>query len=604
MNKYIFYIISLFAIFTACNDEFMDRFPQTSITAEGFFNTPEDLKTYAIGLYDDNLLYVRNNYENEPFSDNISHRKIASDEYAMLAGTYSAAVASGWNDWSTLRRINFFLVNAGKATGNQTEINHWIGLVRYFRAVYYIDKIQQYSDVPWYNTPLATNDEEELYKPSDPRTLVADSIVADLEFAVANMKADVGNRTAINKYGAQFLLSRFCLYEGTFRKYHAELNLQNTANAFLEKAATTAEGIINSNVYSITGKGSAGFTALFTSGDLTGNSEIILMGEYTQGLSDGNSSFHHLYGDYALSRSLMESFLMKDGSRFTEQPGYNKKEYKDVFVDRDPRFEATFVPPGFRKPGSSDAYQMSLHLNVGGYEGIKYYPRTKELLGAESWRTCYNDLPIYRYAEVLLSYAEAKAELGTLTQDDLDKTVNKIRARVDMPSLNLASANANIDPILSKQYPNVSGNNTGVILEIRRERRVELALEGQRLQDINRWFVGELLAQAPQGIYIPKLGAYDTTGDGTPDFAILASAGSEGPIADLPDDVKASINKIYLDEQAGTFYLSEGTSGYIMFTSDRDNPRQWVSPKYYYRPIPSYALVLNPNLKQVFGWDN
>jgi len=601
MNKYIFYITSSLAVLTACNDEFMERFPQTSITAEGFFNTPEDLKTYAVGLYTDGQLYIRNNYENEPFSDNISHRKIASDEYTMLAGTYSAAVASGWDDWSTLRRINFFLVNCGKATGTQSELNHWIGLVRYFRAVYYINKIQLYSNVPWYNKPLSTTDED-LYKPSDPRSLVADSIVADLEFAAANMKADIGNRTAISKYGAQFLLARFCLYEGTMRKYHSELNLSGSANGFLEKAASVSESIMNANVFSITGKGSDGFTALFTSDDLSGNGEIILMGAYTQGLSDGNSSFHHLYGDYALSRSLMETFLMKDGSRFTDQPGYDKKEYKEVFVNRDPRFEATFVPPGFRKPGSAEPYQMSLHLNVGGYEGIKYYPRTKELLGAESWRTCYNDLPLYRYAEVLLTYAEAKAELGTLTQDDLDKSVNKLRARVDMPNLNMATANSNIDPVLEAQYTAVSGANKGVILEIRRERRVELALEGQRLQDLNRWFAGELLAKAPQGIYIPKLGAYDTTGDGIPDFAILATAGSEEPIADVPADQRGNLNKIYLDEQAGTFYLSEGNSGYIMFTSDRDTPRSWKSPQYYYRPIPSYAQTLNPALQQVFGW--
>ena len=210
-------------------------------------------------------------------------------------------------------------------------------------------------------------------------------------------------------------------------------------------------------------------------------------------------------------------------------------------------------------------------------------------------------MPLYRYGEVLLGYAEAKAELGTLTQDDLDKSVNLLRARVGMPSLNLAAANANVDPALAAQYPNVSVNYRGAILEIRRERRVELALEGQRLQDLNRWYAGELIAQAPQGMYIPGLGAYDLNGDNNPDIAILENPDDLTPIADLPADRQQSIAKYYLSEE-GEFFLSEGTSGFMMFTTDRDMPRRWESPKFYYRPIPVAQQVMNPALEQVFGW--
>lgn len=604
MKKYISIIclICASATFNSCNDEFMDKFPKTEITAEGFFNTPEDLKTYVVGLYSDGMLYLRNNYDEESFTDNMGHRKATNDGLNMLRGMYNYKTAGGWSNWSTLRRINFFLVNAGKATGDQTELNHWIGLGRYFRAVYYISYLQQYSDVPWYNKPLATTDEDLLYKPRDPRALVADSIVADLEFAVANMKPDLYGRTGVNKYGAQFLLTRFCLFEGTFRKYHSELGLQSSADAFLQKAVANAEAIMNSKVYSVTGKGEAGYSALFTSASLDGNAEIILMGEYTLGLSEGNSTFYDLYGDYGLSRSLMESYLMSDGSRFTDQKDYDKKEYKDVFVDRDPRFKATFCYPGFAKPGSSTAYPTYLHILCGGYESIKWYPRTKETLGQETWRACYTDLPIYRYGEVLLAYAEAKAELGSLTQDDLDKSVNLLRTRVNMPSISLATANSNIDPILEKQYPNVGGGNKGVILELRRERRVELALEGQRQWDIHRWCVGELLAERPEGIYIPALGAYDTTGDNVPDFAFLKNKDDESPIAGLSDDLKKSITKIYLDEVKGEYYLENGDHGHIWFTSD-DNRGKWVNPTYYYRPIPQSAITLNENLTQIFGWD-
>ncbi|MDR3194108.1 MAG: RagB/SusD family nutrient uptake outer membrane protein [Tannerella sp.] len=598
---YIFCLTGALAGWTACNDDFLEKFPETDITAEGFFKTPKDLETYVNGFYNESVLYPRNTYDNEPFSDNVAHlNDMGSSEYAMLKGNFSKEVATGWDkgDWARLRSINFMLVNSVRATGNEDDIRHWIGTARYFRAMYYIDKITRYSNVPWYNKPLETTDPD-VYKPSDPRALVADSIKADLEYASAYIKEDIGNRTAINRFAALTLLTRFCLYEGTYRKYHAELNLAASANAFLERAVTAAEQVMSSGQFSISGSGRAGFTALFTSADLSANPEIILMAQYELGKGDGNSSFHNLYGDYALSRSLMETFLMANGERFTEQPDYSRKAFKDVFVNRDPRIYETFATPGFKKVIDNNPYVVV--IKHGGYEPVKYYPRDAASLGSNTWRMCWTDLPLYRYAEVLLSHAEAKAELGTLTQEDLNRSINLLRSRVNMPELNLDAANANADPVLAAQYPNVSGGNRGVILEIRRERRVELALEGQRLQDINRWCVGELIAQAPQGMYIPGLGAYDLNGDNNPDLAILASPGDLGPISDLPADQQAAITKYYLSEE-GEFYLSEGTSGFMMFTTDREMPRRWENPKFYYRPIPVTQQVMNPALEQVFGW--
>jgi hypothetical protein len=600
MKKYVYIcLIGACAAWTGCNDSFLEKFPETQITAEGYFKTAKDLETYVYGFYNVSLLYPRNTQDNEPFSDNIAHlNDMGSSEYAMLKGNFSKEVATGWDDWENLRSINFFLVNADRATGNGEDLRHWIGIGRYFRAVFYIDKITKYSNVPWYSKPMETNDPD-LYKPSDPRALVADSILADLEYASANIKTDLGNRTIISRYAALALLTRFCLYEGTYRKYHAELNLASSADAFLERAAAAAEQVMAGGVFSVSGAGRSGFSALFTSADLSGNPEIILMAQYEQGKGEGNSAFHSLYGDYALSRSLMESFLMADGSRFTDQPDYDKKPFSEVFASRDPRIYETFATPGFKKP--IDASPYTVVIKHGGYEPVKYYPRDAATLGGNMWRQCWTDLPLYRYGEVLLGYAEAKAELGTLTQDDLDKSVNLLRARVGMPSLNMAAANANVDPALAAQYPNVSGNYRGAILEIRRERRVELALEGQRLQDLNRWYAGELIAQAPQGMYIPGLGAYDLNGDNSPDIAILENPDDLTPIADLPADRQLSIAKYYLSEE-GEFFLSEGTSGFMMFTTDRDMPRRWESPKFYYRPIPVAQQVMNPALEQVFGW--
>jgi len=604
MKKNILYLFGALCLVTSsCDDEFVNKLPETDLTIEGFFNTPNDLATYVNGLYSESILYARNTYSNEEFSDNTACVTESGDDYKMLRSTLTIDNVGGWSqsDWKVLRRINVMLANCHKATGNEEEINHSIGQARYFRAVFYISQMLKYSDVPWYNAPLQTTDEA-VYKPQDPRALVADSIRADLEFAAAHIKADLGNRTVISKYAAQFLLARFCLYEGTWRKYHDELGLQSSAGAFLERAASAAQEIVSSNTFSITGKGRQGFSALFTSADLSGNNEIILMCEHTLGLGEGNSANYPLEpASYGMSRSLMETFLMNDGTRFTEKAGYDRKEWKDVFVDRDPRFYETFVPPGFVPAGKTEPYVII--ISQGGYKSNKYYPRDASLLGAAgSWRQTYTDLPQYRYAEVLLTLAEAKAELGTVTQADIDATINKIRARVEMPAMSLSEANSNPDPVLAAQYPNVSGSNKGAILEIRRERRVELALEGQRLDDINRWKVGALMAQAPQGMYIPGLGAYDVTGDGQPDIAILQNSDDLSPIAHLTADQQKSVQKYYLDEWSASWYLSEGTKGYIMFTPDVSIARKWEEPKYYYRPIPITQINLNPALKQPYGW--
>ncbi|MDR1337389.1 MAG: RagB/SusD family nutrient uptake outer membrane protein [Tannerella sp.] len=604
MKKYIciFSLTVALAGFTACNDAFLEKIPETEITSEGYFKTAKDLETYVNGFYNEGLLYPRNNYSGtESFSDNIAHLStMSSSGYSMLRGNYSKDVAEGWTlgDWRILRSINFMLFNAGRVDGNETEVRHWIGIARYFRAVWYIEYMGNYSNVPWYSKPLETTDPD-VYKPSDPRTLVADSIMADLEYASAYIRTDLGNRTAINRYTALALLTRFCLYEGTYRKYHAELNLASTASAFLERAVTAAEQIMGSGVFSISGSGREGYTALFTSPDLSGNPEIILMGQYELGKGDGNSSMEDTYGSYAATRSLMETFLMADGTRFTAQPDYDRKPFREVFADRDPRIYETFITPGFTRAIDPSPYVVS--IKHGGYDIIKYYPRDRATIGNNSWRGCWSDLPLYRYGEVLLGYAEAKAELGTLTQDDLDRSINLIRARVDMPPVSLTAANADTDPVLAAQYPNVSGANRGVILEIRRERRVEMAFEGRRLMDLNRWCVGELLAQAPQGMYIPELGAYDFNGDNLPDWAILASPDELGPISGLPADQQATIVKYYLSEE-GELFLSGGTSGFIQFTTDREVPRRWENPKFYYRPVPLTQQVMNPALEQVFGW--
>ncbi|SMC94327.1 RagB/SusD family nutrient uptake outer membrane protein [Pedobacter africanus] len=586
------------ASFVGCKKDFLQRDPKSTITDNVFFSSTNDLETYSNGFYEQLPTPV-----NDMNSDNIATHNVSVETDQLVRGmitqdtygTWQTNGADNWSkkDWGKLRAVNYMLDNAAKVTGSQVDIDHYIGIARFFRAMFYFDKIKKYSDVPWYGSVLNSEDEA-LYKGRDSRAFVVDKVLEDLQFAVDHIKAD-GTNTRITKWAALALQARFGLYEGTFRKYHAELNLAADYSRFLTLAATASNKIMTEGSFLITGTSADDYAAIFNATALSANKEIILWKDYDPALNVGNGSALVLNYNFALSRSLAEAYLNKDGSRFTDFT----KSFLTLFDNRDPRMKATINYPGWIQPGTTVPYRIN--PTMGGYAQIKYYPARTEL--NQGFEKQYNDIPVFRLGEILLINAEAKAEQGAITQTDLDNTVNKLRKRVGMPDMTLAVA---LDPALVAQYPNAAGGNLNVLLEIRRERRVELACEGFRFDDLMRWKVGKLIQNNQQGMYIPALGAYDVTGDGVQDIAVLASPADESPIAALPPAVKAGLAKYYLKDAAGkdnTFYLSGATSGFVSFTRDREQPRNFIEPKYYYRPIPRQETLLNPNLKQIFGWD-
>lgn len=584
--KHILLLIAGLAVITSCNDDFLEKFPETALTEKTFFNNPQDLATYTFGLY--GLLPV--SYDDNS-SDNLLYHGDGTGLESMIRGEINPDRTASW-DWSNLRKINFFLDNASKAQGDQSEIDHYIGIGRFFRAIYYTGMVKTFGDVPWYDHALSTDETEELYKARDPRTLVMDKVMEDLEFAVTKSKHK-SDATIIGKYAIEALAARIALEEGTFRKYHTELNLGN-ADKFLQKAAEWSKDVMDNGGYSLVPMSQ--FAGLFNDNVLASRKEIILYKKHSKDLGVGNNTHTVCDVYWGMSQSLVNSFLNADGTRFTDLPGYDKKTYVEVFQNRDPRLSATIVPPGAKLIDETKPHVV--RLEFGGYPQYKFYPARKEL--AQGWNLNFNDLPIVRLAEVYLIYAEAKAELGTISQADLDLSVNKLRTRASLPSLSLATANTNIDPILDAEYNNVTGSNKGLILEIRRERRVELACEGLRKSDLFRWKLGKnMIRFVQQGCYFPQLGPIDLTGDGQPDAAILAK-----PEADDKTKYQGLILH-YLVNSAGnvnTFYLENGTSGHIQITGYRDNTREFIEPKYYFYPIPTSQVVLNPNLKQMYGW--
>lgn len=591
-KNYIGLLAAFTLLSTSCNNDFMDRFPETSISPEAYFKTVKDLELYT-NTYYGNL----STYYFDYVSDNYASYAEVHSNNNLIRGNISSETVGGWSDWGTLRTYNLFLDNVHKVSGDPEEIAHYIGLTRLQRADWYYTQVKWYNDLPWYSKALSNTDEELLYKARDPRTLVVDSIMADLDYAVENMSSEMGNGTQFNRWYALAIQARICLHEGTFRKYHDELNLQNTASLYLEKAIQATSEIIESGKFQIDKRGGKdlAYWNLFTNYDLSGSPEMILFKDY-----DGGEQIKHGAGAQVLSwvcnlsRSLMESYeyLTDEGKAipFSMVPGYETKRFTEVFENRDPRFSQTFMRPGYIKGGESLPFRPN--LNLGGYPCIKFVPNEADQLVGVNTDT---DLPVVRYAEILLINAEAKAELGKLTQDDMDKTINEIRSRVEMPRIILSEI-VN-DPNLSAQYPNVTDK---ALLQIRRERRIELMGENFRWDDLMRWKAGQLIEQVQQGAYIDKFGVFDISGDGIPEMGIFKNEASNT----VPEAERGNYTFYYLEDKGGqktTICLSDGDSGYIMMNGEIGT-RKFEQPKYYYWPIPQNQRLLNKNLEETIFW--
>lgn len=597
MKKYIVLIGAVMAL-SSCNDDFLDRYPQTSVAPEEFFKSEEDLELYVNGLL---TMPGPGSYQSDQSSDNMATTGAVEIKNIITGNPTSQTITGGWN-WGTLRNINYFLDNYEKAQASEEAIAHYVGLARYYRAMFYFGMVKRYSDVPWYENTLDPSDQEQLYKGRDSREMVMTNVMADLDYAVSHVRESVPTGTP-SLSAVKAFYSRLALYEGTYRKYHSELGLEASSATLLQKARDLAKELMDSGKFSIysTGNPENDYAKLFTSQDLMGNPEVILVNPYDANKDRGSNVNTGVFGDYeqSPSRDLVMSYLMKDGSYYSSVPNHMQLGFVEEFKDRDPRMMQTLVYPGWIREPNSTPYIQNLNKNFTGYHQIKGYQNTTDNIAISS-----ADFPVYRYAEVLLTYAEAKVEMNELTQADLDMTVNVLRQRAGMPDLIMTDANMSPDPFLVQKYPNVGGSNLGVLLEIRRERRIEFAVEGYRYDDLMRWSAGKLFENIPQGMYFAGLGKYDLTGDGIEDV-ILVGKDTNIPVGDEKEKNSLGVTLVYykagtIDENVDVF-LENGEAGGMMVTETK--ARTFEEPKYYYRPIPIQQVTLNPNLNQIFGWN-
>ncbi len=362
----------------------------------------------------------------------------------------------------------------------------------------------------------------------------------------------------------------------------------NDWEKYLRECASASDIFINESGYTVYTAGSTPYFNLF--GSLNAEpTEIILAKDYNAALGLINivQAFCNSPGEAnsGVTKRFVNSYLMKDGSRFTDKSNYETIGFAEEMKNRDPRLTQTIRAAGYVRDDGKK-YLPNFKLAKLGYHLKKYDCGVKYDMSSES------DLPLFRTAEVYLNCAEAKAELGTLTQDDLNKTINKLRARVNMPNLLMATANANPDPYLKEWYPHVeSDDNQGIILEIRRERAIELVMEGFRYYDIMRWKEGKIFEKPFLGIYFPGPGEYDLDGDGTNDVYLYLSTD------------KGNSSCVDQFEIGGELSLDHETSGNLII--HQSIKRVWNEDKDYLYPIPTKDRVLtNGALTQNPGWND
>lgn len=485
--KHIIQLLLLATLVVSCeNNGFLDRFPKDAFTEPTFFQTENDLKYYANQLYGD-LPVQFMDYDNN--SDNMVPRSING----FLAGTYTVpSTKGGWgiDDWKKIRVCNFFLDHYSRAETPAKE--KYAGEIRFFRALFYWQKVVRFGDVPLMLKSL-DDTSNELYGPRDNHKTVMDEVLKDLDFAIANLPeqkdAEAGR---LHKDAARALKSRICLWEGTFRKYHDLGDEQ----PFLQACVQASEEIMNGNNYSIytTGNKEEDYRNLFIQRDLSGNPEAIFFRAYILDINTHGYTRTAGGNSTGLSKDFVENYLFTDGKPI----GLTALPYDDTTPakeceGRDPRYKQTIATPGFvwtiGENGQPDLVftlpEIGRPQTSTGYWLIK--GRSSDYIQHAADRSDL-DAFIFRYAEVLLNYAEAKYELtGTLTQAELDKSINQLRDRVGMPFLTSSPA---ADPHAATYY----GYSVSPLLyEIRRERRVELVGEGFRFNDILRWKAGKLI---------------------------------------------------------------------------------------------------------------
>ena len=575
-NLHTLLLIGLFFFIAGCED-FLDRPPLTVANDETVWTSEEKVRLYANKYYTDFFVGYNSAWGSSgapllgfTFSDDIVHNG--------SQGNFTRSVPNSqiWS-MSLIRSINIMLDRIEHRMSDilTTEAyNHWMGIGRFFRALEYASLATAYGDVPYYDYVVSDTDLDDLYKPRTPRNEVMDHVYDDLTFAFNNVRLDDGNQS-VNRYVVAGFISRVALHEGSWQKYYYKNN--ERAEKFFNLAMDAADFIIQSGRYDIVTE----FRELFTSEDLKGNKDCILYRHYDAavGITHSIASYNNLSEsiNFGPTSDLIKSFICNDGNVWqnSELEDADNFELNNMIKTRDPRLEATFYDkPTPRNRGSFWYINKFLPRSVAKSVEAGNAPPVE--FTSTNNRT---DFPVMRYAEVLLNWVEAKAELATLggndvTQSDIDLSINKIRNR-PLAAEAVAMGVQKTTPMQLAALPNDPERDVDVsplIWEIRRERRMEFAFEYSRIADLKRWYKLEYMDTdlhsdllAGGWVNFPKELASELIASNAGRFSVIKMNGD-----------KVTYNGSNNAEMIG-FYQSSSTSGRQPFLN-QVNVNPYLSP--------------------------
>lgn len=601
MKKIALYMLGAAVALTSCND-LLDGDPYDEFTKDNFFTSETNVQQFANYFYSEFSGYGNSGSYGNFYFNNLNDDQ-GTTGLATWTFTNTPATAAAWNTpYTEIRRANT-LLNAipSISSMNEEKKKNWEGIARLYRGYQHFKLVRAYGDCYWVEDELDSSNEDILFGQRQPRNTVMDKVLEDLNFAVANIKDNESSHTAFNVWVAQAMKAEVCLFEGTYCKYVTKDT--NRANTWLAEAKKACEAIMISGKFTL----NPDFQANFNSLDLGKNPEMIMYKHYVYGVL-GHSTIDYTCGSTqvnGMSKDAFDSYLFLDGKPLAttsldtddkgeivlkaDSSGIKPAAHINiakVLKNRDPRLTAhvdsilQFPGCGWARFGgaqstASTGYGVNLfdtplaadYKNSEGdaitekkidklfdengqlKKGYYYDNSKRQSIGSNE-----TDAPIFWLAEILLDYAEACAEMGSCTNEDLNKSINLLRERVGMPKL---TVDVEADP----------ANNMGVsnlIWEIRRERRVELMYcQNDRYYSLQRWNQLELL---------------DTQKH--PNIARGANVGF------AKDNVNLSGVKVDAD-------------GYINCTNG--NKRTYDS-KYILFPIPTGQITLNPQMSQNAGW--
>ncbi|AIM37258.1 hypothetical protein KO02_11575 [Sphingobacterium sp. ML3W] len=517
-------MFGLMILIGSCSKDFLNREPLTSVNSTNFFKTASDLQIYTNGLY--SKLAPQYNTMGGSGSVSGGNSNLGLDlntDVMIMQATVTGSlnrwsVAStapetngSWNNgYAAIRSDNYFLYHANKNAEKNDGTNHYIGEGYFFRAWDYFNLLQNFGGVPIVNELLNEQDADKLYKPRASRYEVAKQIINDIDSAIDRLhwkgEGEAAMVGRLNKEAALNLKARVALFEGTWEYYHSKKGTAFAATGndgvdLLKLIEPTVNLLISrhgSRIFTMGGDTDMAYNQLFSQKDASNVDGVFFYKVYDASKLTYSHNFFFKIKDFghAITNRLVDVYLKKDGSPQEIGLAYTAS-LNELGNTLDPRFKQTvWTPdrgpqnmlPGRGGDGDPFRYPFIAHQApyTEGYTSTGYRNYKGAIFAQEATKGETDDI-LMRYEESLLALAEAKAILGTISQIDLDKTVNVIRARVGMIPMKI-SAGAGVQ--YDEQY-GFDRAESALVNEVRRERMVELALEGYRLNDLKRWAVYE-----------------------------------------------------------------------------------------------------------------